>query len=124
MQVNHYLPQPVIAARFTGVPYNRPASIQEVIALLQSYGFRAWEAGRPAFPQELAGTLSSGWKLIAFVRSTNGPVGHFIVLQGLDPMSGGIITSDPWTGQTLLNSIHQLYYSWHWIDSIVVGAPG
>lgn len=112
-----------IAARLDGWPRDRPATIQELVLLLHSYNFRAWQAGRVGSPQELYRTLSSGWKLIAFVRPSNGPVGHYIVLQGIDPMSGGIIVSDPWTGATYVNALQQLYGAWRWDDSVVVGTP-
>ncbi|SEA80415.1 papain-like cysteine protease family protein [Marinobacterium iners] len=123
-QAGFYQTQPQIAARLDGWPRDRPAYTQELVLLLRSYGFRAWQAGRPGSPQELYGSLSSGWKLIAFVRPSNGAVGHFIVLQGIDPISRGIIVSDPWTGQTYVNSLQQLYQGWRWGDSVVVGTPG
>jgi Papain-like cysteine protease AvrRpt2 len=109
-----------IAATLDGWPRNRPAYIQEVVRLLQFYGLRSWQVGRPGSPQELYNTLSSGWKLIAFVRPSNGAVGHFIVLQGID-RSGAIIVSDPATGMTYRNSSQQLYHAWRWKDSVVVG---
>ncbi|NVJ51370.1 MAG: hypothetical protein HWE13_12445 [Gammaproteobacteria bacterium] len=123
-QAGLYQSQPQIAARLDGWPRNRPAHIGEVVGLLQSYGFRAWRAGRPGSPQELYQSLASGWKLIAFVRPSNGPVGHFIVIQGIDPYTQGIIISDPWTGQTYVSHPNQLYNSWRWGDSVVVGTPG
>ncbi|MDL1968982.1 MAG: hypothetical protein LWW97_10685 [Deltaproteobacteria bacterium] len=110
-----------IAATLDGWPQDRPASTQELARLLQYYKLRAWQAGRPGSPQELYGTLSSGWKIIAFVRPSNGPVGHFIVLQGINPRTGGIIVSDPATGATYQNSPQQLYYAWRWVDSVMVG---
>ncbi|AQT59960.1 papain-like cysteine protease family protein [Cellvibrio sp. PSBB023] len=116
-----YQSQEQIAARLDGWPMNRPAHLQELVMLLQSYGFTSWQAGRPGTPQELYQTLVSGWKVIAFVRPSAGPVGHYIVLQGIHP-SGGIITSDPWTGMTNVYSLQDLYYSWRWGDSVVVGA--
>lgn len=122
-QAGRYQSQEQVAARLDGWPRNRPAYIQELVLLLNSYGFRAWQAGRAGSPQELYNTLASGWKLIAFVRPSSGPVGHYIVLQGIDPASGGIVVSDPWTGETYLNSLQQLYYAWNWGDSVVVGAP-
>jgi hypothetical protein len=123
-QAGFYQSQSQIAARLDGWPRDRPAYIQELVGLLQSYNFRAWQAGRPGSPQELYGTLNDGWKLIAFVRPSNGAVGHFIVLQGIDSRSGGIIVSDPWTGQTYVNSLQQLYQSWRWGDSVIVGTQG
>lgn len=122
-QAGSYTSQEEIAARLDGWPSDRPAYINEVVALLNSYGFRAWQAGRPGSPQELFDSLSSGWKLIAFVRPSGGTVGHYIVLQGIDPYSGGVIVSDPWTGATYVNSLPQLYAGWRWFDSVVVGAP-
>jgi hypothetical protein len=122
-QAGTYQSQAQIAARLDGWPRNRPAYIQELVSLLQSYGFRSWQAGRPGSPQELYGSLSGGWKMIAFVRPSNGAVGHFIVLQGIDPRSGGVIVSDPWTGATYVNSIQQLYGGWRWGDSVIVGTP-
>jgi hypothetical protein len=122
-QAGVFQTQPQIAARLDGWPRDRPARIQELVALLQSYGFRAWQAGRPGTPQELYSTLATGWKLIAFVRPSNGPVGHYIVLEGIDPASGAVIVSDPWTGATYPNSLPQLYGQWRWGDSVVVGAP-
>jgi hypothetical protein len=121
-QAGVYQSQQQIAARLDGWPRDRPAYTQELVSLLRSYGFRSWQAGRPGSPQELYGSLNDGWKLIAFVRPSNGAVGHFIVLQGVH-QSGGIIVSDPWTGQTNVNSLQQLYQGWRWGDSVVVGAP-
>ena len=119
-QAGHYEPQSQVAARLTGWPQNRPASIDELVFLVRSYGLRAWRAGRPGSPQELYGTLSSGWKLIAFVRPTNGPVGHYIVLQENDNL-GNILVSDPADGSTVLTTPAQLYNGWRWVDSVVVG---
>lgn len=114
--------QAQISARLDGWPKDRPAYINELVALLRSYGFRSWQAGRPGSPQELYATLTSGWKLIAFARPSNGPVGHYIVLQGIDP-SGGIIVSDPANGTTFVSPLQQLYFGWRWGDSVVVGTP-
>lgn len=122
-QAGVYQSQMQIAARLDGWPRDRPAYTQELVRLLSSYGFRSWQAGRPGSPQELYGTLMNGWKLIAFVRPSNGPVGHFIVLQGIDPGTGDIIVSDPWTGATYVNTLEQLYYAWRWGDSVIVGTP-
>lgn len=116
--------QPQISQRLPGWQKDRPAYIGEVVGILQSYGFRAQRAGSPGSPQQLYGTLSSGWKLIAFVSPQGGNVGHYIVLEGIDPASGGIVVADPWTGQTYLNSLNDLYNGWHWLDSVVVGTPG
>lgn len=120
-QAGGKISQAQIAATLDGWPRDRPAYIHELVNLLQYYKFRAWQAGRPGSPQELYGSLSSGWKLIAFVRPSNGPVGHYIVLQGIDPRTGAIIVSDPATGVTYTNSPQQLYYAWRWADSVVVG---
>lgn len=122
-QVGRYQTQEQISARLDGWPRDRPAYIGELVELLNSYGFQAWQAGRPGSEQELFNTLSNGWKLIAFVRPSGGAVGHYIVLQGIDPNTGGVIISDPWTGATYLNSLPQLYAGWRWSDSVVVGAP-
>lgn len=122
-QAGLYQTQEQIAARLDGWPTDRPAHIQEVVLLLRSYGFRAWNAGRPGSPQELYDSLNDGWKLIAFARPSNGPVGHFIVLQGVHHRTGGIIVSDPWTGYTYVNSLQELYQGWRWGDSVVVGTP-
>jgi len=122
-QAGRYASQEQIAARLDGWPRDRPAFIGELVALLNSYGFRAWQSGRPGSPQELFNTLSQGWKLIAFVRPSGGAVGHYIVLQGIDQNTGGVIVSDPWTGATYIHSLPQLYAGWRWSDSVVVGTP-
>lgn len=122
-QANYFQSQAQIVARLTGWPMNRPARIEELIMVLQSYNFRAWSVGYPANPQQLYATLQTGWKMIAFVNPTNNPqVGHFIMLQGVTPR-GGIVVSDPATGVTYEQSPQQLYFAWHWSASIVVGAP-
>lgn len=121
-QAGIFQSQPQIAARLDGWPQNRPAHIDELVALNRSYGLRSWRAGRPGTVGELVNTLRSGWKLIAFVRPTQGPVGHYVVLQGLTPR-GGVILSDPWTGMTTEYSPAQLYQRWRWSDSVVVGRP-
>ena len=113
-QAGRYTSQEEIAARLDGWPRDRPAFIGELVALLNSYGFRAWQAGRPGSPQELFNTLVTGWKLIAFVRPSGGAVGHYIVLQGIDPNTGGVIVSDPWTGATYLNSLSAL----RWLEMV------
>ena len=122
-QADRPVSQPAIVGRLTGWVANRPATSAEVAAILQSYGFRAWQAGRPGTVQELYGSLAGGWKLIAFVRPTNGPVGHFIVVEGIEPVYGGIIVSDPWTGVTQPIMPAVLYQMWRWGDSVVVGKP-
>lgn len=119
-QASIYQSQAQIAARLDGWPQDRPAYIGEVAGLLRSYRLRAQRAGRPGSPQELAGTLSNGYRIIAFVRPSNGPVGHYIVLQGIDPF-GNVVVSDPWTGGTNRQPLSALYYQWHWMDSVVVG---
>lgn len=111
-----------ISARLDGWPRNRPAYISEVVGLLQSYGMRAWSVGRPGSPQELMRTLRSGWKIIAFVRPGQGPVGHYIVLEGID-YYGNVIAGDPWNGQTRSYSLNDLYYRWRWADAVIVGTP-
>jgi len=119
-QAGYYESQPQVAARLTGWPQDRPAYINEVVSLIRFYGLKAGQAQRPGSPQELYNTLMSSWKIVAFVKPQNGPIGHYIVLQGID-YYGNIIVSDPATGYTFPNSPHQLYDSWHWVDSVVVG---
>lgn len=122
-QANINQSQSQIVARLTEWPQNRPASIEEVILVLNSYNFRAWPVGYPANPQQLYNTLTTGWKLIAFVNPTNNPqVGHFIMLQGISN-NGLIVISDPANGMTYEQSVTQLYNAWNWSRSIVVGTP-
>ena len=122
-QANINQSQAQIVARLTGWPQNRPARIEEVISILNSYNFRAWAVEYPANPQQLFNTLSTGWKLIAFVNPTNNPqVGHFIMLQGISN-NGLVIVSDPATGMTYEQNLSQLYNAWNWSRSIVVGTP-
>nr|WKN40092.1 papain-like cysteine protease family protein [Tunicatimonas sp. TK19036] len=127
-QANVHQSQTEIVARLTGSPQNRPAHVREVVQLLQSYQFRAWEVGYPASADQLFSTLKGGWKLIALVNPSNNPnVGHFIILQGLASWqgqgSGMILVSDPATGQTYQQSPQQLYSAWKWNYSVVVGTP-
>ena len=120
---NFYQSQAQVVSRLTGWPQNRPARINEVISVLNSYNFRAWSVQYPANPQELFNTLSSGWKLIAFVNPSNNPqVGHFIMLQRISA-NGAILVSDPANGMTYEQNVNQLYYAWNWSSSIVVGTP-
>lgn len=122
-QANFQQSQAQIVTRLTGWPQNRPAQIHEVIYVLNSYNFRAWSVQYPANPQELFNTLTSGWKLIAFVNPTQNPqVGHFILLQGIST-NGLILVSDPASGSTYEQNVQQLYYAWNWSSSIVVGTP-
>ena len=123
VQANVQVSQAQIVARLTGWPQNRPARIEEVIAVLQSYNFRAWSVNYPASPEDLYGTLASGWKLIAFVNPSNNPqVGHFIMLQGISP-NNYVVISDPANGMTYEQDVRDLYYAWNWSSSIVVGTP-
>lgn len=122
-QANHPITQSKVVERLKGWVANEPASIQDVVAVLRSYGFKAWRAGRPGTPGELYRSLIKGWKLIAFVKPTYGPVGHFIVLEGIEPQYGGIFVSDPWTAKTEPVYKEVLYKGWRWVDSIVVGTP-
>ena len=62
-QANINQSQAQIVARLTGWPQNRPARIEEVISILNSYNFRAWAVEYPANPQQLFNTLSTGWKI-------------------------------------------------------------
>jgi hypothetical protein len=119
-QAGFYESQPQVAARLTGWPQDKPATITEVVNLVKSYGLKAWQTGRPGNPQELYNALMTGWKIIAFVRPSNGPVGHYIVLQGVDYF-GNIIVSDPANGYTFPNTPVQLYNAWRWQDSVIVG---
>ncbi|QPQ52645.1 hypothetical protein H3Z85_04110 [Chryseobacterium indologenes] len=116
--------QSQIVSRLTGWPQNRPARSEEVIAILSSYNFNAWNVTYPATPQQLYNTLLSGWKLIAFVNPSGNPtVGHFIMLQGISPTSGRVVISDPSSCGTYEQDLQQLYYAWRWGSSIVVGTP-
>ena len=125
-QADVYDTQSNIVSRLEGWPRNRPANNSEVIAVLQSYDFRAWEVRRPASFQELAATLYEGWKVIAFVNPSRNPqIGHYIMLQGLTP-EGLVVISDPspFNGcQTYVQSVQDLYRQWNWSASIVVGTP-
>jgi hypothetical protein len=120
-QVGMTVPQAMIVSRLRGWPANAPASSPEVAAVLRSYGMRSWDVGAPGSPMELANTLLSGFRLIAFVRPAAGPVGHFIVLQGVDPRTGIVIVSDPANGMTYPMHYSALYMQWHWGGSVVVG---
>jgi ABC-type bacteriocin/lantibiotic exporter with double-glycine peptidase domain len=122
-QANVNQTQAQIVSRLTGWPQNVPANSGQVIAILNSYNFKAWSVGYPANPQQLYNTLTSGWKLIAFVNPSNNPqVGHFIMLQGISP-NGFVIVSDPANGMTYEQTAQNLYYAWNWSSSIVVGTP-
>jgi ABC-type bacteriocin/lantibiotic exporter with double-glycine peptidase domain len=112
-----------VVSRLNGWPQNRPARNAELIYVLNSYNFQAWEVPYPANYQQLYNTLTSGWKLVAFVNPTNNPqVGHYIMLQGISP-TGNIVISDPANGATYEQHPEQLYYAWNWSSSIVVGVP-
>lgn len=125
-QANVYDTQSNIVSRLEGWPRNRPANNAQVIAVLQSYEFRAWEVRRPASYQELASTLHQGWKVIAFVNPSRNPqIGHYIMLQGLTP-EGLVVISDPspMDGcRTYVHSIQDLYHQWNWSASVLVGTP-
>lgn len=114
-----YLTQPQVAARLTGWPQDRPAYIHEVVWLLNGMGVGAWRAGRPGTPQELYQTLSMGYRMIAFVQPTAGPVGHFVVFEGYDPW-GNIVVADPANGMTQAFPLQTVYYGWRWADAVVV----
>jgi len=111
--------QPEIAARLSGWPMDRPAHIEELTQLARSYGLQAWRAGRPANPMELAQTLRSGSEIIAFVMPSNGPVGHFVVLKGVDDR-GLVWVADPATGRTEPYPLPMLYQGLRWMDAVVV----
>ena len=119
-QAGIFQSQNYIAQKLTGWPQNRPAHINEVVWLVNSYGLKAWAVSQPASADELYGTLSSGWKIIAFVRPLDGPVGHFIVLEGISP-NGNIYVGDPTTGMTFEETLLNLYNGWNWGGSVVVG---
>lgn len=119
MQRGVYQTQVQISAALTGWPQNRPAYISEVVALSRAFGLQAWQAGRPATPQELYGTLSQGAKIIAFVRPSAGPVGHYIVIEGYDPRTGYLVVADPASGMTFPETLSGLYSRWVWVDSVV-----
>lgn len=119
-QAGRYYTQEQIVATLDGWPRDRPANNFEIIALLQYFGLRAWEVGRVASPLELYQSLGSGYKLLASVKPLGGQIGHCIVLQGFTP-EGFIIVSDPATGMTFTNTLNDLYYSWGWVDVVLVG---
>ena len=108
-----------VAARLDGWPRDRPARSAEVMAVFRSYGLRAFEVFRPNTPMELYSAIASGWKLVAFVRPSAGPVGHFIVLEGIDS-GGNILVGDPAFGTTTSQSLFALYNAWHWQDTVAV----
>jgi hypothetical protein len=114
-----YQTQQQISAALTGWPQDRPATIGEVVYLAQRFGLQAWQAGRPGTPQELYGALANGAKLIAFVRPSAGPVGHYIVVEGFDPTTGVLFVSDPAIGMTFQETPAGLYARWRWVDSVV-----
>ena len=116
-----YVSQSEIVANAHGWPRTRPATMGEILALLDFYGVRAYRAGRPGSPNELYQALAGGFQLIAFVQPNDGPVGHVILLQGINPSSGYVMMSDPWTGATQSTPLEALYYAWRWGDTVVVG---
>lgn len=122
LQRNIITDQVSIAARLSGWPQNRPATLEEVAMILRSYNQKAWTVNFTASPQQLYQTISAGYKIIAFVKPMgNTPVGHFIVVQGIN-FDGSVIVSDPATGMTYSQSLQQLYYGWNWMGSIVTSA--
>ncbi|WP_170249843.1 papain-like cysteine protease family protein [Gillisia hiemivivida] len=125
-QANVYKTQSDIVSRLVGWPQDRPANNEDVIAVLRSFNFRAWEVQRPANPLELYNTLNEGWKIIAFVNPSRNPqLGHYIMLQGI-AQDGSIMVSDPAPTpgcQSYNQNISDLYERWNWGASIVVGTP-
>jgi hypothetical protein len=115
-----YTSQEEVVVRLTGSLQNRPAYTWELAKLLNSYGMPATQAGRPGSPQELANTLAGGRILIAFVRPGSGPVGHFVVIDGLT-YDGRVRLSDPATGGTRMIPLWSLYQVYGWGDAVLVG---
>jgi hypothetical protein len=118
-QVGIYEQQVNIAARLDGLPRNRPAGLHEVKRLINSYGIPAVWAGRSATAEELFFSLNNGKRVIALVRPSRGPVGHFVVLQSIT-RQGVVTVFDPGTGATTYQHINQLYQM-RWQDAVVVG---
>jgi ABC-type bacteriocin/lantibiotic exporter with double-glycine peptidase domain len=115
--------QAQIVSRLSGWPQNRPANLNEITYLLKTYNFNAWSVTYPANYEQLYNTLLTGWKLIAFVNPSDNPqIGHFIILQSISN-NGFVVVSDPSTGMTYEQRIEQLYYTWKWGGSVVVGTP-
>lgn len=111
-----YRSQVQIAADLDGWPRDRPAYIQEVVGLLRLYGFQSWQTGRPATLQELYGTLSKGFMIIAFIRPSPGPVGHYVIVKGYTQY-GYLIIGDPAFGRE--SAVHPAYLYQVWVDGIV-----
>jgi hypothetical protein len=111
--------QTEVAAKIPDLSRSKSARVDEVVTLVSSYGLKASKADRPNSSQDLYNSVAAGWRVIAFVRQTKGPQGHFIVLQGSD-QNGNITISDPWTGLTYTQSAQNLYDKWRWADSVIV----
>lgn len=110
-----------IAADLDGWPQDRPAYIGEVMALLRGYGFVAGTYMRPGTVQELYGTLTRGYSIIALVSPNGGAVGHYILIHGFNPNTGALAVSEPYTGMSYWESPQNLYMRWVWRGSVVVG---
>lgn len=114
-----YRSQAAIVADLTGWPQDRPAYIEEVVALYTLYGFKSWRTGRPGTYQELYATLANGWWITAFIRQGSSGVGHFINVKTFDPQSGYLWYADPWTGREGWIDPGALYSMWQ--DAVIVG---
>lgn len=110
-----------VAALLDGWPRDRPAHIAEVVALLQRLGVPAQGGMRALTAQELLNVLLSRRVVIAFVMPTNGPVGHYIVIEGFDPNMNALIVADPATGLTRYQTIQDLYFGWRWMATVIAG---
>lgn len=120
-QGNYPRSQEQVAADLNGWAFDVPASLNQVVYLLNMYGYRSWPVARPANPWELHQTLQSGYKLIAYVNPMNNPsMGHFIVVQGIRP-DGSIVVCDPVFGQDQPLDPQTLYLGYKWQASAVVG---
>jgi hypothetical protein len=114
------LTQRQIATRLMGSAItDRPGHYLEILNLIQSYGFAAWQVPHPYTEDELRTALHSGFKVIAQVVPNGGTVGHLIVLDGI-LRDGSIVVADPGTGSVQSYTICDLYCRWKWTSSIVV----
>lgn len=113
-----YRSQEQIAADLDGWPRDRPATLDEVVALFRAYGFRSWVVPRPGTPDELYGTLRNGYAIVAFIRPTPGPVGHYVVVKGFDAQ-GNLLIGDPAFGTEAMVPPAFLYQVW--AAGVVVG---
>jgi hypothetical protein len=112
--------QTQIATRMDRRGRDRPAYANEVAKLLQTYGLRAWETGRPGTPQEAVHTLGMGWLILASTQKENLPTGHMVAFLGLD-LFNFVRVGDPYTGVVEPCPLQALYVVWRWRDSVIVG---